>query len=599
MRTTETILAVIQDRGRRGLPLEDVYRQLFNPVLYLTAYGKLAKNSGALTPGTTPETVDGMDLEKIQTIIEAVRFERYRWSPARRIYIEKKNSTKKRPLGMPTWSDKLLQEVVRMILDAYYEPQFSDRSHGFRPGRGCGSAIDSIFNGWRGTAWFIEGDISSYFDTIDHGVMMETLRAKIHDNRFLRLIENLLKAGYLEDWKFNATLSGTPQGGVVSPILSNIYLDRLDQFVEQTLMPEYNRGDKRATNPVYNRLNARKSEFRRRGGNPETVKRMSQVLKQMPTRDPYDPDFRRLKYVRYADDFLLGYAGPKTEAEEIKRRIGKFLRDSLKLELSEEKTLLTHASTGEAKFLGYGISIQRDNNRRVKGGTRAISGIPNLRVPKGRITEALKPYMKNEKPVHRAMALNDDAFSIISQYQAEYRGLVGYYRKAINLNAFAKLRWVMEVSLTKTLAAKMKISVPSVYRRYAATIVTKDGVYKGLRISVQREGRPPLVATWGGVNLKRVRIARLDDQPERVWNTSRTELVERLLAQTCEQCGSTDRVSVHHIRALRDLKTKGQAPPPDWMVRMASRQRKTLVVCHNCHYHDIHRHGTGGTVARS
>lgn len=300
-----------------------------------------------------------------------------------------------------------------------------------------------------------------------------------------------------------------------------------------------------------------------------------------------------------ATRLLLGYAGPKTEAEEIKRRIGKFLRDSLKLELSEEKTLLTHASTGEAKFLGYGISIQRDNNRRVKGGTRAISGIPNLRVPKGRITEALKPYMKNEKPVHRAMALNDDAFSIISQYQAEYRGLVGYYRKAINLNAFAKLRWVMEVSLTKTLAAKMKISVPSVYRRYAATIVTKDGVYKGLRISVQREGRPPLVATWGGVNLKRVRIARLDDQPERVWNTSRTELVERLLAQTCEQCGSTDRVSVHHIRALRDLKTKGQAPPPDWMVRMASRQRKTLVVCHNCHYHDIHRHGTGGTVARS
>src|SRR5262245_39320936 len=253
MRTTETVLAVIQERGRRRLPLEDVYRQLFNPALYRTAYGRLYSNKGALTPGTTSETVDGMSEAKILDIIERVRHERYRWSPARCIYIEKKNSMKKRPLGMPTWSDKLLQEVIRMILDTYFEPQFSEHSHGFRPGRGCGTALEEVYRTWTGTAWFIEGDISSYFDSIDHTVMLEILRMNIHDNRFLRLIENLLKAGYLEDWKFNKTLSGTPQGGVVSPILANIYLDMLDQYVEQYLIPTYNRGNERERNKEYHR----------------------------------------------------------------------------------------------------------------------------------------------------------------------------------------------------------------------------------------------------------------------------------------------------------------------------------------------------------
>ena len=212
MRNAETILAVIRERGRRGLPLERIYRLLFNRELYLRAYGKIARNRGALTPGATAETVDGMSLAKIDAIIEALRFERYRWTPVRRVYIEKKGSTKKRPLGLPTWSDKLLQEVIRMLLEAYYEPQFSDHSHGFRPGRGCHMALINVRDTWTGTAWFIEGDIAQCYDRLDHQVLLETLGEKLHDNRFLRLIGGLLEAGYLEDWRFNATLSGVPQG---------------------------------------------------------------------------------------------------------------------------------------------------------------------------------------------------------------------------------------------------------------------------------------------------------------------------------------------------------------------------------------------------
>ncbi|MGH9830133.1 MAG: reverse transcriptase/maturase family protein, partial [Blastocatellia bacterium] len=241
MRSAEQVLSIIQDRGKRGLPLANLYRQLYNPNLYLKAYGKIHRNAGALTPGATAETADGMAVSKIKAIIAALRQEHYRWTPVRRIYIEKAHSTKLRPLGLPSWSDKLLQEVLRLLLEAYYEPQFSHASHGFRPQRGCHTALTDIAKTWTGTTWFIEGDIAACFDSLDHTVLLSILRAKIHDGRFLRLIETLLQAGYLEAWRFHATLSGCPQGGIVSPILANIYLDKLDQFVETDLVPAYSR----------------------------------------------------------------------------------------------------------------------------------------------------------------------------------------------------------------------------------------------------------------------------------------------------------------------------------------------------------------------
>src|SRR4051812_4101837 len=351
MQDAETVLGVIRERGRRGLPLERLYRQLFNPQLFLRAYGRMYANKGAMTPGVTGETVDGMSLAKIGAIIGRLRSESYRWSPARRVYIPKKNG-KWRPLGMPTWSDKLVAEVVRLLLEAYYDIGFSDRSHGFRPGRGCHTALREVATAWTGTHWFIEGDISDCFGSLDHEIMVGMLAEKIHDGRFLRLIERMLHAGYLEDWTWKATLSGAPQGGPASPILSNIYLDRLDRFVEEQLLPEYNRGGPRRKNPAYL---ANKSEIEKgeRRGDLPAVRLLKQQRRTLPSGDPNDPGFRRLKYVRYCDDWLLGFAGPKHEAEDIKSRIRHFLRAELKLELSESKTLITHATSQAASFLGY------------------------------------------------------------------------------------------------------------------------------------------------------------------------------------------------------------------------------------------------------
>ena len=299
MRNAETVLDVLRERGRRGLPLERLYRQLFNPQLYLLAYGRLYSNKGSLTPGPDGETADGMSLGKIERIIDALRYERYRFKPVRRVYIPKKDG-KKRPLGLPSWSDKLVGEVVRLLLEAYYEPQFSDRSHGYRPKRGCHTALSEVTNCWTGTTWFIEADIADCFGSLDHEIMLSTLAEKIHDGRFLRLLRNMLQAGYLEDWVWNATLSGAPQGGVISPTLSNIYLHKLDNFVEKVLIPEYTRGDNRAPNPEYREMKNQLAYWRRRQGRP-AVRALRQKMRSIPSGDTTDPGFRRLRYVRYCD----------------------------------------------------------------------------------------------------------------------------------------------------------------------------------------------------------------------------------------------------------------------------------------------------------
>lgn len=424
--------------------------------------------------------------------------------------------------------------------------------------------------------------------------MLDTLAERIHDGRFLNLIRGALKAGYLEDWKWHPTLSGSPQGGIISPILANVYLDRLDKFVGETLLPTYNRGKQRRKDRRYSTLQSRESQARL-GGKREKAKLLRAQMQSIPCLDPYDPDFRRLRYVRYADDFLLGFAGPHQEAKEIKQKIKEFLQDTLKLELSEQKTVITNARSDTARFLGYDVHVMHSDTKRTAG-RRAVNGKPGLRVPYTVITEKCSRYMQNGKPIHRKELLNNSVYDIIRQYQHEYRGFVEYYRLAYNLCQVGRLQHVMEVSLVKTLAHKLKISVPQVYRRYEFTLQTEDGPRKTLRVTVERTveraeegkpGKPPLVAQWGNVTLKWNKRAIIRDPSPFPWD-KRTQLVERLLADTCELCGSGEDVEVHHIRHLKDLQTKGQKEKPQHIQVMAARRRKTLVVCRACH-NDIHK----------
>ncbi|QDN93437.1 reverse transcriptase/maturase family protein [Streptomyces sp. RLB3-6] len=593
MQDAETVLGVIRERGRRRLPLERLYRQLFNSQLFLVAYGRIYANKGAMTPGTTRETVDGMSLARIEMIIRALRSESYRWSPARRVYIPKKNG-KLRPLGVTNWSDKLVAEVVRLLLEGYYDVQFSDRSHGFRPKRGCHTALSEVATAWTGTHWFIEGDISDCFGSLDHKIMVGVLAEKIHDGRFLQLIERMLQAGYLEDWKWNATLSGAPQGGTASPILSNIYLDRLDQFVEQDLLPEYNRGGPRRKNPAY-AANKSQIEKAERHGDLESVKMLKQQRRRLPSGDPSDPGFRRLKYVRYCDDWLLGFAGPKHEAKEIKSRIQQFLHDELKLELSESKTLITHAASQAARFLGYELRVQHEDTK-ITHGRRAVNGVMGLYVPNAVIRERCARYMRNGSPAARGQLFHDSDFTIVGKYGAEYRGFVQYYLLAQDVFRLNTLHWVMETSMLKTLAAKHRSTVPAMARAFKATISTPVGPRVCFEAVVQRgTGRKPLVARFGGVPLIRKRTAVLTDRRPTMASPG-NELIHRLLAGKCEICDAGNGLQVHHLRKLADLNRPGRPDRPPWMTLMAARRRKTLVVCSACH-HDIHA-GRGSALPR-
>ena len=585
MQDAETVLGVLRERGGRGLPCEELYRQLYNVQLYLLAYGRIYSNQGAMTPGATPETADGMSMEKIRAIIEAMRHERYRFSPAQRKYIPKKNG-KLRPLGLPTWSDKLVGEVVRLLLEAYYEPQFSDYSHGFRPGRGCHTALREIAETWTGTTWFVEGDISDCFGSLDHEIMVRILAEKIHDNRFLRLIRNMLKAGYLEDWRWNATLSGCPQGGVVSPVLSNIYLHKLDEYIETVLIPQHTQGSRRRDNPDYD--SASKALARARGrGDRAQARELCQQRRSLPRRDPHDPGYRRLRYSRYADDHILGFTGPKAEAEAIKDQLAEFLRDELGLELNQDKTLITHARTRAARYLGYEITIQHGDSK-ITRGRRAANGKIGLRVPLDVIRAKCAPYRRRGKPWHRPAMQNLDDYDIVKTYGAEYRGIVQYYKLAVDVARLYRLCWYAETSMLKTLAAKHKSTVTAIAAKHKAKVQTPYGLRTCFEARIERDGKPPLVARFGGIPLVRDKNAVLTDRIPGRMPYPRKELVARLLARRCELCGDTGTVLVHQVRKLASLGKPGPGQPR-WAAVMARKRRKTLVVCRPCHDLTHHR----------
>jgi group II intron reverse transcriptase/maturase len=591
MQSAEQILQAVRKLGEKRVPLTRVYRCLFNENLFLAAYNKLYRNEGALTPGTVEDTVDGMSHERIAGIIQQLRHEQFKFRPSRRIQIDKKSGKGKRPLSIPNFTEKLVQEVLRMLLEAYYEPRFRDSSHGFRPARGCHTALARVKEKFIGTVWLIEGDIKGCFDNVDHNKLISILAKDIHDGRLLNLIRGSLKAGVMEGWQYRKTYSGTPQGSVLSPLLANIYLNELDAYIENTLIPQYTRGKRRAVNLKYHNYHFHIRQARKRG-DKMAVQQLEQERRQLPSQDTHDPLFRRLRYTRYADDFLLGFIGSKSEAKAIKAEIGAFLKNNLHLEMSQEKTLITHARTQHAQFLGYAVSIYHSDSsltRRIttQVRTRNINGIVRLGIPYGWADQYAKRYQRGGKPQCEPALLSLSDADIISIYQQRYRGIAEYYKYAVDRCRLSKLKHVMETAMTKTLAHKFKISVSKVYRKYHGTRKVDDYEYKTIQVEVPtRKGIRTIY--WGAIPLKVRKIGseRLNDRiyQERSYRV-RSELIQRLRADTCELCGTEGKCEVHHVRKLANLKKRwaGRKSKPEWVVRMIAMRRKTLVVCKKCH----------------
>ena len=480
-------------------------------------------------------------------------------------------------------------------METYYEQIFSDLSHGFRPNRGCHTALQEVKR-WKGTVWFIEGDIKGCFDNIDHDVLLSILAENVRDLRLQKLIGQMLKAGVIQKWVYHQTYSGTPQGGVISPLLSNIILNKLDQFVEREIIPQYKKGKKRKRNPKYTKVSndIRKAK---KEGNRELVKELTRQLRQLSSIDPFDSNYCRVWYVRYADDFLLGIIGSKQTAIEIKQKIGEFLLQELKLEMSEQKTLITHARSEKVKFLGYDIFTAWENNRitKAKDGKRkrSVNGKVQLCVPYEVIQEWSHKFKgPHGKTIHRASLINHSDLEIINIYQAEFQGLVNYYEMAYNVSDLYQVKHHYQESLVKTLATKHKTSVNNIYTKYKTR--TEHGVV-AIEATIPNPNKPGKVyrATFGGNPIRYKRYTTINDLKPNVYKYyGRNELGRRLIKQLCEieGCNSSDRIQGHHVNSVKELKKKykGKNNAPAWAIFMMTRNRKTIFVCHKHHQEITH-----------
>lgn len=593
MRSPERVLNSLNEHSKdSSYKFERLYRILFNEELFYVAYQKIASNGGSTTKGSDGRSIDEMSLARIETLIASLKDESYQPHPSRRVHIPKKNG-KTRPLGIPAFEDKLVQEVVRMILEAIYEGHFETTSHGFRPKRSCHTALLHIQKTFSGAKWFIEGDIKGFFDNIDHDVLVGILRERISDDRFIRLIRKFLKAGYVEDWTFHNTYSGMPQGGIVSPILANIYLDKLDKYVKEYIR-HFDKGTKRRSGKESNDLaNERKRTVRKlkkiKDGTEKAalvarLKAIEQERAAFPSGDEMDGSYRRLKYIRYADDFILGVIGSKEDALRIKEDIKSFLSASLALELSEEKTLITHTGKS-AKFLGYEITVTRDNHQRrdVRGCLRRTYGKRvRLNVSMATLRDKLLEYGAMEiklrngkeiwKPKCRSGLIFNDDLEILDRYNRETVGFCNYYLIANNCVVLHNFRYIMEYSMYKTFAGKYRSTVRKINKKYRLNkLFTVKYEQKGVIKS----------RTFYKTSFKRRTTAfngSCDIEPYFIADVSRTNLTDRLKAEKCELCGATGKLIMHHVRNLKDLKGK-----ESWKRLMSARKRKTIALCPSCH----------------
>jgi group II intron reverse transcriptase/maturase len=590
MQPTMEILARISKNSNvnNGEVFTRLYRYLLRHDLYYIAYKNLYANSGAATKGVDNDTADGFSEMRISKIIKSLKNDTYRPKAVRRTYIEKANG-KKRPLGIPTFTDKLVQEVLRMVLEAVYEPVFLDCSHGFRPNRSCHTALLSLRREFCGARWFIEGDIKGCFDNIDHAVLVGLIGRKVKDARIISLIYRFLKAGYMENWQYHNTYSGTPQGGIISPLLANIYLHELDLFVT-SLKTEFDSPPQRKYTPEYqslrNRLGVIKNRIKKTIGTErqqwvEEHKRTRAELLKTPSKSQTD---KKIKYIRYADDFLIGVSGNHEDCQWVKQMLTEFIGSTLKMELSNEKTLITH-SNHYARFLGYDVRVRRNSDIQPKGEghctKRALSNMIELNTP---FKEKIHKFVfskgiakiKNGSlfPVHRPYLINLTDLEIITIYNAELRGLCNYYGIASNFNGLNFLAYLMEYSCLKTLAAKHKSTIGKIKELF------KDGIGGwGIPYDSKLGAKRMYFAEYSECRRAK-NPTDIITNAVMVYGCSVTTFESRLKAKVCELCGSTtsDRYEIHHINKVKNLKGRNH-----WERAMIAKRRKTLAVCQECH----------------
>lgn len=603
MRNPTDVLNSLSDKSKNPeYRFQRLYRNLYNPDFYLLAYKNIYANGGSMTPGVNGITIDGMSSQRIAKLIESLKDRSYQPNPARRTYIAKKNNpAKKRPLGIPAGDDKLVQEVIRMLLESIYEPNFSDASHGFRPQKSCHTALTKIQKTFTGAKWFVEGDIKACFDSFDHHVLIDILRKRIDDEAFISLMWKFLKAGYMEQWQYHMTYSGTPQGSGMSPILANIYLNELDRYMGEYKARFYK--PTRTANPAHRNMASKIFYYKAKNDKvwddlsveekkecARTLRQMRSEQRKLPTHPVQETSYKAIQYVRYADDFIVGVIGSHEDAKKLKQDLTVFLKEKLGLTLSTEKTKITNTAEN-ARFLGYDISVSRSQDiKRLKNGKRqrVYSGVVQLRMPLEKWTAKLLEYgairiKKDEsgkerwKTMPRGKLINRTDIEILSRYNSEIRGLYNYYAIAGNVSTLNHFSSRMKYSMLKTFGSKYRCKVRKIKERYVkngeftVAYKTKSGMKESVYYhdGFRKKTEPAL----GQVDM--LDIYKKYDKPN--------SLAIRLHTNKCELCGmDCDGLEMHQVRRLKDLNGE-----QEWERIMLQRRRKTLAVCPSCHI-EIH-----------
>ena len=593
MRDPINVLKSLGDKATvSNYKYERLYRNLYNPEFYMLAYANIAKSQGSMTKGVDGETLDNMSIPRINRIIERIKDKSYTPKPAKRKYIPKKNG-KMRPLGIMSTDDKLVQEIVRMILEAIYEPTFNNCSHGFRPKRSVHTALSHVKNNFTGITWIVEGDIKACFDTFDHHVLIDLLRKRIADEAFIGLIWKFLKAGYMEQWEYNHTYSGTPQGSGISPICANIYLNELDSFI-MNYKKRFDRGyDRRKVTKEYRRASSRYDKARKalkeaEQSTPELIAEFKAARKnrmEQHYNDPFEDGYKRIQYNRYADDFVIGVIGSKEDAQIVKDAVKEFLEGTLHLTMSDEKTKITHSSN-KVRYLGYDFKVLRTKNtKRRKGGDmqKVWYGRVFLYMPKEKWVKKLMeknmvqvkrdPVSGKEtwRPMPRTELMNKSDAEIVATFNAEIRGLYNFYRIAENVGTLYKYNYMARYSMLKTLAGKHRENVSDINKKYK-----KNGV---LRVPYTTMNGVKYVEYYCDGFKKQSGYDDVNDiLPAYRKYDNRNTIINRIKAGKCEVCGkNVEYVYMHHVRMLKALKGNDK-----FERKMLEIRRKSLALCPDC-----------------
>jgi nicotine oxidoreductase len=569
----------------KSFPNQPIDRDLYktfvlNKDMYLVAYNRLKSKPGMMTPGISPRTLDGMSYEVIDKLITQLRSESFSFSPGRRIQIDKASGGKM-PLTIVDPQEKLVQEVIRLVLEALYEPVFKENSFGFRPKRGCHTALRHVFTKFKGCAWWIEGDITGCFDNIPHDKLMVILSYKIKDQRFLQLIRKALNAGYMIDKQPIYDIVGTPQGSIVSPILANIFLHQLDQYIED-LKADFDIIGNRKRNPIVRKLQWEMTKAQSTGD--------SKLIRQIAVKMRSNPNKligsgnRKLMYVRYADDWIIAVNGRYLDASNILSKVTLFLKN-LGLTVSPTKTKITNTYKEPALFLGTNIAHSQSVTYSLhkRGTLKRNSGFLVLSAPMKIIYKKLKEagFMSNHRGVTRVTWLSLETRQIINLANSIVRGYENYYSFALNKGQLcAYVYFIIRDAVLRTLAHKLSLKTRAqVIKKFGPSIALYDQ-------NNRDEYNKPTLSTKlykpsYRINLWDFKGSIVNTNIKALYATGLS--LANLDKLNCSLCGSDYKIELHHIREMKDIKHKTNTL--DYL--MAKRNRKQIPVCRDCHmkYH--------------